>query len=146
MSLWISSNRQATALDRDSCSSVGDVFHTCLCRSEARIWAGGGRSVHCSRRGSSCSIDSTSILDRRPTATANGPTWVYSPRQHGGAIRSQSRSSRLGRATVGEALAELIFLYKSDDVRSVLKRRPFMSERRGTKKSGRYSGISFEPE
>ena len=47
---------------------------------------------------------------------------------------------------VGEVPGELIFLYKSDDVRSVLKRRPFMSERRGTKKSGTYSGASFEPE
>src|SRR5213593_4535192 len=145
MSLWISSNRQATAVDRGSCSSVADVFRTCLCRSEASIWAGGGRSVYCSRRGLSCSIDSTSVLDGQPTATANGPMWAYSPRQHGGAIRSQLRSSRLGRATVGEVPGELIFLYKSDDVRSVLKRRPFMSERRGTKEIGKCSGASFEP-
>ena len=47
---------------------------------------------------------------------------------------------------VGEVLVELIFLYKSDDVRFVLKRRPFMSEHRRTKKSGTYSGASFEPE
>ena len=72
--------------------------------------------------------------------------WACLRRQDGGAIKSQLRSSRLGRATVGEVLGELIFLYKSEDVRSVLKRRPFMSERRGTKKSGTYFGASFEPE
>src|SRR5262245_7719337 len=146
MSLWICSNRQATAVDRDSCSGVADVLRTSLCRSEARIWAGGGRSVYYSRRGSSCSIDFTSILDGQLTATANGPMWAYSPRQHGGAIRSQLRSSPLGRATVGEVLGELIFFYKSDDVRSVLKRRPFVSGPRGTKTSGTYSGASSEPE
>ena len=145
MSLWISSNRQATAVDRGSCSSVADVLRTCC----AGPWPASGLA-----EADPCTVQTWIELQHRFYERIGRAAYCYSERTNVGLFAAAVwRCDQIaieefehGRATVGEVLGELIFLYKSDDVRSVLKRRPFMSERRGTKKSGKYSGASFEPE